>query len=188
VRPTVTHDSRRTSAAGTAVGGTSDGETLVVGQIRGPHGVRGEVRIDPRTDIPGRFVSGAVFGCEGVGPLKIVARRGAESEPIVRFEGHDTRESVEALKDKYLTVPAVDARARARPGAYLWRDLVGLAVVTPDGRALGRVRDLIRAGGADVLVVDAEGKELLLPMIASVISAIEVGEGRIVATPLEGLE
>jgi 16S rRNA processing protein RimM len=166
----------------------SDGETLVVGQIRGPHGVRGEVRIDPRTDIPGRFVPGAVFGCEGVGPLKIVARRGAEFEPIVRFEGYETRESVEALKDKYLTVTTAAARAKAAPGAFLWRDLVGLEVVTPEGRALGRVRDLIRAGGADVLVVDAEGKELLLPMIASVISAIDVGEGRIVATPLEGLE
>ena len=81
----------------------NDDETLVVGQIRGPHGVRGEVRIDPRTDIPGRFVAGAVFGCEGVGPLKIVARRGAESEPIVRFEGHETRESVEA----HLTADAV---------------------------------------------------------------------------------
>src|SRR5437773_1498065 len=163
-------------------------ETLVVAQIRGPHGFRGEVRIDPRTDIPGRFVPGAVFECDGVGPLKIVARRGAESEPIVRFEGRDTREAVEALKDKFLTVTAAAAREKAAPGAYLWRDLVGLEVVTPDGRTLGRVRNLIRAGGADVLVVEAEGKELLLPMIASVITAIEVGDGRIVATPLEGLE
>ena len=167
---------------------TDDGETLVVGQIRGPHGVRGEVRIDPRTDIPGRFVPGAVFDCEGVGPLKITARRGAESEPIVQFDGYETRESVEALKDRYLTVTLADARAKIAPGAFLWRDLVGLEVVTPEGRALGRVRDLIRAGGADVLVIDGDGKELLLPMIGPVISAIEVAAGRIVATPLEGLE
>jgi len=165
----------------------SDDDTLVVGQIRGPHGLRGEVRIDPRTDIPGRFARGAILECDGVGPLKIVARRGAQSEPIVRFESYDTREAVEALKDRYLRVHSSDTRSRAGPGAFLWRDLVGLDVVTPDGITLGTVRDLIRAGGADVLVIEAGGKELLLPMIGSVVRSIDVGAGRIVATPLEEL-
>jgi 16S rRNA processing protein RimM len=160
---------------------------LVVGQIRGPHGLRGEVRIDPRTDIPGRFARGAVLECEGVGPLTIANRRGAQSEPIVRFEGYDTREAVETLKDKLLRVATADARKKMAPGAFLWRDLVGLAVVTPEGLGIGTVRDLIRAGGADVLVIDAGGKELLLPMIASVIRRVDLGAGQIVATPLEDL-
>ena len=166
---------------------TSGDDTLVVGQIRGPHGLRGEVRIDPRTDIPGRFARGAVLDCEGVGPVRIVSRRGDDALPIVRFDGFDTREAVETLKDKLLRVATADARKKIAPGAFLWRDLVGLAVVTPEGLALGTVRDLIRAGGADVLVVDATGKELLLPMIASVIRSIDVGSGQIVATPLEDL-
>jgi 16S rRNA processing protein RimM len=166
---------------------SGDGDTLVVGQIRGPHGVRGEVRIDPRTDIPGRFAPGAILECDGVGPLKITSRRGPQSEPIVRFEGYDTREAVESLKDKFLTVTAAEARRKAGHGAFLWRDLVGLDVISPDGGAIGIVRDLIRAGGADVLVIDAGGKELLLPMIDSVIRTIDVTARRIVATPLEEL-
>ncbi len=165
----------------------SDDETLVVGQIRGPFGIRGEVRVDPRTDIPGRFAPGAVLECDGVGPLKITSRRGPQSEPIVRFEGYDTREAVETLKDKFLTVTTAEARTKARRGAFLWRDLIGLDVVTPDGQPIGAVRDLIRAGGADVLVVDTGGSELLLPMIESVIRSIDVAAKRIVATPLEEL-
>jgi 16S rRNA processing protein RimM len=166
----------------------SDDETLVVGQIRGPHGLRGEVRIDPRTDRPDRFATGEVLDCDGVGPLKIVSRRGAQSEPIVRFAGYETREAVETLKDRFLRVTTADARSKMAPGAYLWRDLVGLDVVTPEGRTLGTVRDLIRAGGADVLIVVSEGTETLLPMIATVIRSIELDAHRIVATPLEDLK
>jgi 16S rRNA processing protein RimM len=166
----------------------SDDDTLVVGQIRGPHGVRGEVRVDPRSDIPGRFVKGAVLHCDGVGPVRIASRRGDDALPIVRFDGFDTREAAETLKDRLLRVSAADARSKAGRGAYLWRDLVGLAVVTPEGRALGTVRDLIRAGGADVLIVASDEKETLLPMIASVVRSVELAAGRIVATPLEDLE
>jgi 16S rRNA processing protein RimM len=160
---------------------------LVVGQIRGPHGIRGEVRIDPRTDVTDRFRAGAVLDCEGVGPLTIESARGGAASPILRFEGYGTREAVAGLRDRYLRVSRDEAR-RATSGSYLWADLVGLDVVTPEGARIGTVRDLIRAGASDVLVIDAEGRELLLPMVDSVVREIDVAGRRIVATPLEELE
>src|SRR5262249_13567975 len=90
----------------------SDDDTVVVGQIRGPHGVRGEVRVDPRTDVAGRFARGAVLDCEGVGPLTVEALRGERGQPIVKFAGIDTREAAEALANKLLRVTAADARKR----------------------------------------------------------------------------
>jgi 16S rRNA processing protein RimM len=166
---------------------TSDDDTLVVAQIRGPHGVRGEVRLDPRSDVAGRFAPGATLDCEGVGPLTIVNRRGPPDQPIVGFKGYGSREAAMTLRDRFLRVPREAARAAITPGSFLWADLVGLAVQTPDGTALGTVRDLIRAGAADVLVIDRDGKELLLPMIDSVVRSVDVAGGRIVVTPLEEL-
>ena len=166
---------------------TSDDDTLVVGQIRGPHGVRGEVRLDPRSDVPGRFALGATLDCEGVGPLTITNLRGPADQPIVAFAGYDSREAALTLRDKYLRVSRDASRRAIETGRVLWADLVGLAVETPEGVPLGTVRDLIRAGAADVLVIDHDGKELLLPMIDTVVRRVDVPGGKIVATPQEEL-
>jgi 16S rRNA processing protein RimM len=165
---------------------TSDDDTLVVGQIRGPHGVRGEVRIDPRTDVPDRFREGAVLECDGVGPLTVRSVRGEAASPIVLFAGYIDRPAAETLRDRFLRVSKVEAR-RATKGSYLWADLVGLRAETPDGRIVGTVRDLIRAGSADVLVIEGGGRETLLPMLDTVVRDIDIIGGRIVVTPLEEL-
>jgi 16S rRNA processing protein RimM len=168
---------------------TKDDESLVVGEIHGPHGVRGEVRVDPRTDIPDRFTPGAVLLCDDVGPLTVETVRGEMGRPIVHFAGVDSREAAERLSNKLLRVDRDRSRAQIAPGLFLWADLVGVAVETPDGARLGTVRDLLRAGGADVLVVDGDaGTELLLPMIESVVRSIDVAARRIVVVPQEHLE
>ena len=165
----------------------SDGDTLVVGQIRGPHGVRGEVRLDPRSDVPGRFAPGVTLDCEGVGPLTITSLRGPADQPIVGFAGYGSREAALTLRDKYLLVSRETSRQAIESWKVLWADLVGLAVETPEGAPLGTVRDLIRAGAADVLVIDNDGKELLLPMIDTVVRSVDLPGGRIVVTPQEEL-
>ncbi len=165
---------------------TDEGDdALVVAQILGPHGVRGEVRIDPRSDVPGRFAKGAVLVCDGAGPLTVVSLRGTPASPILRFEGITSRDGAGELRGRFLRVPRAESR-RATAGAYLWADLVGTSVVTADGDALGSVRDLIRAGENDVLVVvDGGGRERLLPMLASVVREIDLAGGRIVVRPQE---
>jgi 16S rRNA processing protein RimM len=166
----------------------SDDDALVVAEIRGPHGLRGEVRIDPRTDVADRFAPGAVLDCDDVGPLTIEVRRGPAEQPIVKFAGYDRRDDALKLNGKLLRVSRVEARRAIAPGTVLWADLIGLAVEDTQGQALGTVRDLIRAGGADVLVVtDPSGRELLLPMLDSVVRSIDTAARRIVAQPQEEL-
>ncbi len=166
----------------------SDDDTLVVGEIRGPHGLRGEVRVDPRSDVADRFAPGSTLDCDDVGPLTIDVRRGPAEQPIVKFAGYDRREDAMKLNGKLLRVSRVEARKAVGPGAVLWADLIGLTVEDPRGQALGTVRDLIRAGAADVLVVvDDAGKELLLPMLDTVVRSIDTAARRIVAQPQEEL-
>src|ERR1700687_319938 len=114
----------------------SDDDTLVVGQIRGPHGVRGEVRLDPRSDVPGRFAPGATLECTGGGPPTITSLRGPADQPIVSFAGYDSREAALTLRDRFLRVTREASRQAIDKGKVLWADLVGLAVQTPDGASL----------------------------------------------------
>ena len=155
--------------------------------IKAPHGVRGEVRIDPRSDVPDRFRVGAVLQCDGVGALTVRSRRGIAAEPMVGFEGYDSRPEAEPLRGRSLRV-SVDEARQATKGSYLWADLVGLRAETPDGDAIGTVSDLIRAGETDVLVVArVNGGELLVPAIASVVREVDIPGGRVVVVPQEEL-
>jgi 16S rRNA processing protein RimM len=164
-----------------------DADGLVVGVIKSPHGVRGEVRVDPRSDVPDRFRVGAVLACDGIGPLTITSIRGTAAEPIIGFTGYDDRPDAEPLRGRFLRVSKDEAR-RATKGSYLWADLVGLRAETPSGDPIGTVREMIRAGETDVLVIVREGQgELLMPAIASVVRDIDLAGGRIVVTPLDEL-
>ncbi|MDO8562346.1 MAG: ribosome maturation factor RimM [Candidatus Limnocylindria bacterium] len=157
---------------------------VVVGTIRSPHGVRGEVRVQPQTDTPGRFKVGSVLLCDGVGLLRVASLRGLPAEPIVRFDGYDSRPAARALANRELRVTRAEARRAAAKGSYLWADLIGLSAETPDGAVLGTIAEVLRAGAADVLVVRGE-REWLLPMIASVVRAVDLPGGRVVVVPQE---
>jgi 16S rRNA processing protein RimM len=182
-RPTSV-DQRPTSVDQRSTDGTDD---VVVGVVRAPHGVRGEVKVEPLTDISEeRFKVGSRLLCEGVGALTIARVRGTDASPIVRFKGYDDRSAAEALRNKQLAVPREEARRAAGEG-YLWSDLVGMAVATPDGRELGAVAEIIRAGETDVLVVRGAAGETLLPALESVIKEVDLAHGRIVALPQQVL-
>ena len=166
---------------------TDSDDALVVGQIHAPHGLHGEVRVEPRTDVASRFQKGAILECDGVGPLTIVSVRGDPTSRVIHFAGYDTREAAAELRDRFLRVPRDESR-RATEGAYLWADLVGLAAVTEEGKEMGVVRDLLRAGPHDVLVVaDAGGNETLHPMIDTVVRSVDLDARRIVLRPQEAL-
>lgn len=155
--------------------------------IKTPHGVRGEVTIDPRSDVPDRFRVGAVLECDDLGPLTITSLRGTAAAPIVGFDGYSSRPEAEPLRGRFLRVTKDEAR-RATQGSYLWADLVGLRAETPTGEEIGIVRDIIRAGETDVLVLArATGGELLVPAIASVVRAVDLAVGRVVVAPQEEL-
>ena len=154
---------------------------VVVGLVRGPHGLKGEVRVEPLSDrSEERFRAGSRLE-SAIGTVTIESVRGTSADLIVRFEGISDRDAADRLRGE-LRVSRAEAR---RPDEHLWGDLIGKRVVTPDGRELGAVTEVLRAGAADVLVVREGEKELLLPMLESVIR--EIGE-RIVAVPQEGSE
>jgi len=155
-----------------------------VGTIGAAHGVRGEVRVYPETDVTGRFSPGAVLECQDIGSLEIASVRGTAKQLVVRFKGYQNRASVWPLRGKLLRVSVEEAR-KANAGAYLWADLVGMQVRSPEDVVLGTVREMLRAGGADVLVVRGGERELLLPMISTVVLRVDLEASLIVAAPQE---
>jgi 16S rRNA processing protein RimM len=163
---------------------------VVVGRIGRPHGVRGEATIEVRTDDPdARFRVGTALRTDPAdrGPLTVTGARWHREVLLLAFEGYDSREEVEALRDTLLEVPVAELPDLEDPDTYYDHQLVGLAAQLPDGTPLGEVT-AVRHEGADLLVVRrADGGELLVPFVAAIVPAVDVAGGHVVVDPPEGL-
>lgn len=72
-------------------------------------------------------------------------------------------------------------------GEYYWFQIIGLDVVTEDGRLLGKVAEILPTGSNDVYIVRDGSKEYLIPAIAEVVRNIDVSGGMMVISPMKGL-
>jgi 16S rRNA processing protein RimM len=131
--------------------------SLVVGLVRGVHGLHGAVRVEVLTDRPEeRFAAGAVVHPEGrPDELTVSAAAPVADGPGWRVTFHEVhdRNAAERLRGVYLeaAVPPTELPGR---GEYYWHEVIGVTVTDTAGNPLGTVRDVYRAGGAEVFVVD----------------------------------
>ena len=164
--------------------------TLVVGRIGRPHGVRGEVTVDVRTDDPGsRFAPGAVLATDPAdsGPLVIEHARWHAGRLLLSLAGVEDRTRAEELRGTWLVVDYADIPPSADPDVFHDQELIGLDVVTVAGAAVGTVTE-IRHLGQDLLVIDGpEGRQALVPFVSALVPEVDVPAGRIVIDPPPGL-
>ncbi|MFI0409594.1 ribosome maturation factor RimM [Actinomadura sp. 3N508] len=164
-------------------------EPLVVGRIGRPHGVRGEVTIDVRTDEPDtRFAAGTeiVTDPAATGPLTVERVRWHSGRLLVRFAGIGDRNAAEELRGTWLVIDSGEIHPSADPDDFHDRELIGLAVVTAEGADVGRVADVLHHG-QDLLVVDGPGGETLVPFVTALVPEVDVPGGRLVIDPPPGL-
>jgi 16S rRNA processing protein RimM len=163
---------------------------LVVGRVGRPHGLRGEVTVDVRTDDPDdRFAPGTVLATEPAasGPLVVEQARWHSGTLLVRFEGSDDRTTAEELRGTVLVVDSEELPPIDDPEEFRDHELIGLSVVTVEGAEVGVLRE-VRHSGQDLLVVDRPaGDEALVPFVAAIVPEVDVTGGRIVINPPPGL-
>ena len=170
-------------------------DTVVVGRIGRPHGVRGEVTVEVRTDDPDlRFTPGAVLLTDPAdrGPLTITRSRWHRDVLLLALEGPagpiESREAAELLRNTLLLVETTALPALDDPDDYYDHQLVGLTARLTDGTALGEVVAVSHEGG-DLLVVQrpGDGGELLIPFVRAIVPTVDLAAGSLVVDPPEGL-
>jgi 16S rRNA processing protein RimM len=161
---------------------------LVVGFLRRPHGVRGEIIMDLHTDFPERFRDGRkLFVGEGHRPHTLESTRSRGNGLLVKFRGIDTPEDAGLFRNQWLYVKASEVPPLPE-GQIYQHELFGMSVIDEANQPLGTLSEIITTGANDVYVVTRDsGKELLLPAIPSVILDIDAGRRLIRVHLLEGL-
>jgi 16S rRNA processing protein RimM len=105
---------------------------------------------------------------------------------VLRFEEFDSVDKAQALRDVEICIPESDA-AELDEGEFFDWQLEGCAVETLEGETIGTVRELMRTGGTEILVVENEGREYLIPFAESICTEVDVEGKKILVDPPEGL-
>ncbi len=166
------------------------GQYITIGRVSGPHGIQGNLKIryynERRSDflsyreiyledrdghvksyeiqearVRKKFISARLKGCEGI----------ADAEKFIGASVLVKRENLPPLGE----------------GEYYWFEIMGMDVVTDEGRALGRVEAILPSGGNDAYVVRGSGREWLIPAIQEVIIRVDRDKGQLVIHPMKGL-
>lgn len=163
---------------------------LQVGVITTTHGVRGEVKVYPTTDDVARYKKlKSVWLDTGAGlrELEVAGVKFFKNLVILKFKGIDNINDIEKYKGKSLFVTRENA-VRLKKNEYFIADLIGLAVETEDGEALGELQDVLQTGANDIYVVKKEGEpELLIPAIKDCILKVDLAAGMMQVHLLDGL-
>ncbi len=178
----------KTATAETGSPPIGEPEYLVVGIVRRPHGVKGEMLMNVHTDFPERIKTGmTVFVGDDYQPRVIASRRGHARGMLIRFRGVKTPEDAGLYRNTWVYVPTAD-RPELPEGEYYHHQLIGLSVVTDDDRELGTLVDILETGANDVyLIRDTDGKETLLPAIPPVILGVDLSARQMCVHLLDGL-
>jgi 16S rRNA processing protein RimM len=162
----------------------------LVGRIARPHGLRGDVVVNPETDFAEeRFRVGAVVWTKsdrGDEKLTVSTMRLQNGRPIVGFDGFDRIEDVERLAGLELRVPDTDLQP-LEPHTYYQHQLVGCTVERADGTAIGPVVRIDGGASGSLLVIDAPRGEILIPLSQAICVDVDVAAKRIRIDPPEGL-
>jgi 16S rRNA processing protein RimM len=163
---------------------------VLVGRVARPHGIRGQVIVNPETDfVEDRFRAGATFwtrSARGDEQLRVTSARVQNGRPVIAFEGFSSIEDVERLAGLDLRVPEEDLLP-LEAGMYYHHQLIGCVVETVDGE---RVGDVVKVdGGAAGSVLEVEGPRglVLIPLAVEICVEIDVERKRVRIDPPDGL-
>ncbi|HIW61119.1 MAG TPA: ribosome maturation factor RimM [Candidatus Stackebrandtia excrementipullorum] len=164
---------------------------LVVGRIIRPHGIRGDLICEVRTDEPAeRFTVGSVFTTDPTehGPVELTSVRPYQGRLLITLDEVDDRNDADALRGVQLCVDSGDLPAPDDPDEFRDHDLVGLSVESVAGDVIGTVAKIEHGPAHDMLIVNREGaKPALIPFIHVMVPTVDLAGRRIVVDLPDGL-
>ncbi|MBP7415842.1 MAG: ribosome maturation factor RimM [Pyrinomonadaceae bacterium] len=164
-------------------------DLVAVARIAKPRGLKGEVVADILTDFPERFdglkTVIAVMPNDSRRELTLENHWFQSGRMVLKFAGINSIEDGETLRNAEICVPETDV-VELDEGEYFDWQLAGCRVVTVSGEEIGKVRELMRTGATEILVVDGE-KEYLIPFAEAICTEVDIENGIILIDPPEGL-
>jgi len=160
---------------------------IVVGRVRKPHGLKGELAIFPLTDDPeavfvvGREIQLRDLAGELVGSVVVDQVRLYHRECLLKFKGHDRREAVDGYRTLFLAV-AREVLAPLEDGEVYHQELVGWAVRDESDEPVGIVSEVYDLPQGLTIEIQGPKREFLLPFRAEYVKQVNREARRLVVS------
>jgi len=165
-----------------------------VGRLTKAHGLKGAIKIELYTDDPARrFVPGAKFSLQvpDSSPwrgktLELIELKWYNSHPVAFFKNVPDRTVAESLLKAILWIDTDPTEDSGEEDAWFDHQLVGLRVFR-DGVQVGTVSHIDHFPAQDLLTVETDGSNVLVPFVKAIVSAVDIEAGTLTVTPPVGL-
>ena len=161
-------------------------ETLIIGRVVRPHGVRGELVVEPYSELLDSLAAESSVEIADASHTVAGIRR-HKGRALLKLSGVEDRDEAERFRGQELAIE-VDLSEPLPEGTYYRWQILGLEVVDESGKSLGSITEIIETGANDVYVVSEDAGQLLLPAIEDVILEVDLDLGRMRVSLPAGLE
>jgi 16S rRNA processing protein RimM len=163
---------------------------VAVGKISGAVGLKGEIKISRWSDSVERFthLKKVWIGRDSENPREFAVEnvRINGRNTVLRLCGVESRSAAEELKDQLMLIPGTDV-AQPPEGSFFIDDVLGMNVVTEEGKRVGIVREILRLPSNDLWQVDSGSKLISIPAVKEFIRKVDLQTRTVVIHELEGL-
>ena len=166
-------------------------DLVAIARIAKTRGLRGETVADVLTDFPDRFEDlKTVYAVRADGSsreeLEIESFRFQNNRILLKFSGVDSIEAAENFRGAEICIPESEA-VELEEGEFFDWELEDCRVETVEGEEIGRVKEIMRTGGTEVLVVAGVEKEYLIPFAEAICTEVDIENKLIKIDAPEGL-
>lgn len=158
----------------------TDQKLILVGQVAGGFGVKGEVRVTVWTADPMALLAyGPLLRADGSVGLTLSSGRPEKTAIVGRAKEIATKEQADALRGLKLFVPRDRLPPPEDEDEFYLTDLIGLSARDADDRVIGTVKSVPNFGAGDMLeIAPAEGGPTwYLPFIREAVPEVCLADG-----------
>lgn len=167
---------------------------IKVGRIVNTFGIRGQIKVIADTDFPEeRFARGAQLHIldnnQSIAQVVVEQAHLHKGTYLITLEGYHNINQVEIYKGMWLAIDPEDQH-ELEDDAYYHHQIIGLEIITTQGQALGKVKEILSLGSNDVWVVKRTQpgkKDALIPFIEDVVKNVNLEKGQATIELMEGL-
>ena len=152
---------------------------MTIGRITKPFGVRGEVKVESMSDVPGRFEGlqtvYLTLPHKGAPPQETTVTHVREIPDgyLMKCSAFSTPEEAAHYRGAWIQIP-MGAKLPRKADTYYQFELIGLHVEDPDGQKMGTIEEILEYPQHHVLVVRNHEAEYLIPANRQTIEKVDL--------------
>lgn len=154
---------------------TDTQQWVAMGYIKGVFGIKGWLKIAANTEYTDSLLDYPEWQLRKDGKtltVSVEAGKAVGDELQVKFDGIDDRDQAFLLRGYTIEIPRSEF-APTEEDEFYWADLVGMTVINQEGITLGLVKNLMETGANDVLVIDGEYGQKLIPFVSQYVGNVD---------------